>query len=71
MENHLSKLHAIRSGLPYPADRDTAVREQMLREARGLILDLETPKEVIIRIGFQVRLTSQRLKKYLQTKVCE
>lgn len=50
----LTKLKELRQQLPTQDPEDVAVREEMLTEARKLLLDLERPHHTVERVGFQV-----------------
>lgn len=54
--NTLEQLRSLRQALP-PATPDNAVlRENLMVEARALLLDLERPDNAVERICFQVRI---------------
>ena len=50
----LTQLQSLRRSLPHPNNQDQSIREELLIEARKLLLSLERPHNVVERICFQV-----------------
>ena len=54
--DHVVRLKELKASLPPDTPENVGVREELLVEARDLLLSLEQPDNVVERVCFQVRI---------------